>query len=248
MIQKIKGTQDFIDLKLFNFIIDEAKKHFKLYGFQEITTPILEPSELFKRSLGLHTEVVTKEMYTILDSKGEPSLCLRPEGTAPAMRAFLGNHITEKPWKIFSWGPMFRHERPQKGRYRQFHQITVENIGAESIAHDAEMISMLDSFFTEKLKLDDFALLINFLGSQEDRKKYKILLNNFLDKKQKDLPKKILELQKTNILRIFDLKDPDCQDALHDAPLILDHLSSDSKSRWEKLQQQLMELSVSYSV
>src|SRR3990170_657209 len=133
MISRVKGTQDFLDLTLFNFIVDQAKKFLKFYHFTEISTPILEPVELFKRALGTHTDVVTKEMYCFgTGTEDDEYLCLRPEATASTARAFVENHQEIIPWKVFSWGPMFRHERPQKGRYRQFHQISMEIIGSAS--------------------------------------------------------------------------------------------------------------------
>src|SRR5581483_7010187 len=128
MINRVKGTQDFLDLTLFNFIIDVIKKHIQVYNFTEISTPILEPTELFKRSLGTETDVVNKEMYTVNTGSDKELICLRPEATAATMRAFLEAGIQTVPWKVFSWGPMFRHERPQKGRYRQLTQLSLEVI------------------------------------------------------------------------------------------------------------------------
>lgn len=251
MVPRVKGTQDFLDLTLYNFLIDKTRHHLQTAAFTEIATPLLEHTELFKRSLGLHTEVVSKEMYTVVtgyedkeneDSKG---LCLRPEATASTMRAFFNNNIDERPWKVFSSGPMFRHERPQKGRYRQFHQTTIEVINAKSIAHDAELIAMLDRLFTEQLKFPAYALVINFLGTPQDRTSYKEALKAFLDK-QSNLPEKILALKETNILRIFDLKDPACKEALKDAPVITDYLCTESRQEWEQLQSLLQQLSVSF--
>lgn len=163
MITRVKGTHDFLDLRLFNFIVDHAKEHLTTYGFSEIRMPILEPLDLFKRSLGVYTDVVSKEMFLI---QGQPDeqICLRPEVTASTVRAFVENGIQQTPWKVFTWGPMYRHERPQKGRFREFNQIDMEAIGSESIAQDVQLIKMLDRFFHEKLNLNNYALLINFLG------------------------------------------------------------------------------------
>jgi histidyl-tRNA synthetase len=250
MVPRVKGTQDFLDLTLYNFLIEKTRRHLQKAAFTEISTPILEHTDLFKRSLGLHTEVVSKEMYTVVtgheeegDAKG---LCLRPEATASTMRAFFNNNIEERPWKVFAHGPMFRHERPQKGRYRQFHQTTIEVIGASSIAHDAELVAMLDRFFTDQLKFPAYALVINFLGTTEDRIAYKQALKKFLDK-HNNLPEKIIALKETNILRIFDLKDPACKEALKDAPVITDYLCEESQKEWELLQSLLQQLSVSFS-
>ena len=181
MIQRVKGTQDFLDLTLFNFLISQTNKHLELYNFKEIATPILEPLDLFKRSLGLETDVVTKEMYVIKGNDEEEQICLRPEVTASIARAFIEHGGLQTPWKVYTWGPMFRHERPQKGRYRQFHQIDIEVIGSNSIDQDVQFLKMLDRFFHEGLKLNTYALLINFLGCAADRAEYRKKLRAFLE-------------------------------------------------------------------
>lgn len=249
MIQRIKGTQDWLDLCLFNFVIDQATRHLTGYNFSQIRTPILEPTELFKRSLGVTTDVVGKEMFIIKTAANDDTMCLRPEATASTMRAFLENSVQEVPWKVFSWGPMFRYERPQKGRYREFHQITIENIGAESVSNDAQFIKMLDRFFHEKLKLDNYALMINFLGSYEDRAHYKEILKKFL---YSDAATHICDTCKdrreTNTLRVFDCKNPACQEIYQQAPKMVDNLSAESQAEWHMLQQQLELLSVSFAI
>ena len=222
MIRRVKGTLKFVDLTLFNFLIMQAKNHLRLYNFTEIATPIIEPLDLFKRSLGLETDVVTKEMYTLCGDEDEP-ICLRPEWTASCVRAFVEHSITQVPWKIFLWGPMFRHERPQKGRYRQFHQINIEVIGSQSIDQDVQFIKMLDRFFQDTLHLDTYALLINFLGCAEDRVKYKKKLYAFLEKQQGAVCATCIERKEKNLLRIFDCKSEGCQLAYAAAPHIADH-------------------------
>src|SRR5436190_18846491 len=160
MIPRVKGTQDFIDLTLFDFIIAAIKKHLSYYHFTEIQTPIIEHFDLFQRSLGQHTDVVSKEMFIIESRDAEQErICLRPEITAPTVRAFVENHIQHLPWKVFSYGPCFRYERPQKGRYRQFHQVTMEIVGATSIAQDAQFIMMLDRFFHETLHINSYSVV-----------------------------------------------------------------------------------------
>lgn len=249
MIQRIKGTQDWLDLSLFNFVIDQATRHLTGYNFSQIRTPILEPTELFKRSLGIATDVVGKEMFIIKSEMHPDAMCLRPEATASTMRAFLENGIQETPWKVFSWGSMFRYERPQKGRYREFHQITIENIGAESVSNDAQFIKMLDRFFHEKLKLDNYALMINFLGSYEDRAQYKEILKKFLySDAASGICDTCKERRDANTLRVFDCKNPVCQEIYQNAPKMIDNLSSESQVEWHTLQQQLELLSVSYAV
>ncbi len=249
MIQRIKGTQDWLDLRLFNFFIDQVSKHLAHYNFNQICTPILEPTELFKRSLGVATDVVSKEMFVIKTAKDDDSICLRPEATASTARAFIENGITEVPWRVFSWGSMFRHERPQKGRYREFHQVNIENIGASSMSHDVELIKMLDRLFHEQLQLDNYALMINFLGSYEDRAGYKKRLKVFLESDQvTGICDTCSTRKETNILRIFDCKNPTCQEIYKAAPKMIDHLSAESKREWQQLQEQLELLSVSFIV
>ena len=190
MITKVTGTQDFIDTELLNFMLNETKKHLAKHNFSEIVTPILEQTELFKRSLGLQTDVVKKEMYT-LGEKAE--LCLRPEITASIVRAFVENGVQQTPWKVFVCGPCFRHERPQKGRFRQFSQFSIEIIGASSMAQDAHFIKMLDSLFSGVFKLESYAIHLNFLGTREDRERHKKALLEFLNKNASTLCKTCLE-------------------------------------------------------
>lgn len=246
MYNRVKGTQDFLDMTLFNGIIDAAKKHLALYNFTEIATPIIEPLELFQRSLGLETDVVTKEMY-VLESDDEHKLCLRPEATASCVRAFVNNHVASTPWKVFLWGPMFRHERPQKGRYRQFHQINMEIIGSQSIFQDAHFIKMLDRYFSESLKLDSYALHLNFLGCPADRAAYKTVLREFLAENASISCALCLVRKEKNILRVFDCKNEGCQDIYKKAPPMADSLCEACVGEWRDLKDNLEHLSVSYS-
>jgi len=249
MISRVKGTQDFLDLTIFNFIIDQAKKHLTTYHFTEIATPIIEPLDLFKRSLGEYTDVVSKEMFIINTGESSEKICLRPEETASIIRAFIENGIQQTPWKVFTWGPMFRYERPQKGRYRQFNQINMEVIGSASILQDAQFIKMLDRFFHEKLQLNNYALLINFLGCFEDRKAYRILLREFLEspKAQAIMCKTCQTRKDTNIMRIFDCKNIACQQLYQEAPFIAENLCEACATEWAQLQEQLQLLSVSFA-
>jgi histidyl-tRNA synthetase len=250
MIPRVKGTQDFIDCTLFNFIIDSVKKHLTTYHFTEIQTPILESIDLFCRSLGLYTDVVSKEMF-IIESRHEGSedrICLRPEGTAPTVRAFNEHHIETIPWKVFSYGPMFRYERPQKGRFRQFNQVTMEVIGSGAIAQDVQFIAMLDRFSHEVLKINSYALVINFLGCSQDREQYLVILKKFLDRP--NIMQKICaqckERKEHNIMRIFDCKNPQCQETYKQAPHIADNLCDCCAQEWQELQKQLTLLSISH--
>lgn len=246
MFTRVKGTQDFLDLTLFNFLIDQAKKHLTHYNFHEIATPILEYASLFQRSLGLETDVVTKEMYIIKGDDEEP-LCLRPEATASCARAFVNNAVHQTPWKVFLWGPMFRHERPQKGRYRQFHQINMEIIGSQSINQDVQFLKMLDRFFSEVLNLDTYGLLINFLGCAADRERYRSKLAAYLDKNAPTLCSTCTIRKDKNIMRVFDCKSPECQELIKNAPHIADNLCDTCQSEWKELKDNLEHLSVSYS-
>src|SRR3990167_5936931 len=231
MISKVKGTQDFTDLKLYNFTINKIFSWLKDHNYQQISTPILEHLELFKRSLGTGTDVVNKEMFLIQQGEDKKDqICLRPEATAPAIRAFIENGIQTVPWKVFSEGPMFRYERPQKGRFREFHQLNIENIGSENIYQDAEFIKMLDKLFSEKFGLDTFALQINFLGSFEDRKKFNAVLKEFLDKVSDKICQTCNDRKNSNTLRVFDCKNPDCQKIYDDAPKTISSLSKESKA------------------
>lgn len=247
MIQRIKGTQDWLDLALFNFAINQIKKQLQTYNFTQIKTAILEPIELFNRSLGVSTDVVSKEMFVIKGAQDQETICLRPEATASTVRAFLEHGITDIPWRVFSWGSMFRYERPQKGRYREFTQVTIENIGAGSISHDAQLLTMLDRLFHEQFRLDNYALMINFLGSYDDRAAYKVVLKEFLTSIT-GICQTCMTRKDLNILRIFDCKNPQCQELYSNAPVMTDSLSEQSKQEWQELQQQLELLSVSFIV
>ncbi|MFA6066405.1 MAG: histidine--tRNA ligase [Candidatus Babeliaceae bacterium] len=246
MINNIKGTHDIIDLSLFNFFITHIKKHLEKYNFSEISTPILEPVELFKRTIGQETDVISKEMYFVTSS-GDEAICLRPEATASTVRAFYNNDVQEQPWKVFSYGPMFRHERPQKGRFRQFHQVTIEMLGAATVSYDVFLITLLDRFFHEILLLDSYALLINFLGCHSDRAELKKALHLFLEKNVSLLCEKCLDRKEKNILRVFDCKNETCQELYRTAPQTTDFLCATCTHEWTTVQQYLEELSVSYS-
>lgn len=247
MISKIKGTQDFLDLTLFNFFIDTTKKYLGQYNYKEISTPIIEPIELFVRSVGEHTDIVSKEMFTFT-TKGEEVICLRPEATASVVRAFTNadqNDIT-LPWKVFTYGPMFRYERPQKGRYRQFHQVSMEVIGSNAVAQDAQFIKMLDQLFRRKLNLDNYVLALNYLGCAQDRVKFTQTLRAFLDSVDASICQTCRDRKEKNTLRIFDCKNQDCQEVYKTAPKMVDDLCTACLQEWHDLRQELDLLSVSY--
>jgi len=250
MITKIKGTQDFLDLTLYNYTLSCIRDHLQRYHFDEIIIPVLESTELFQRSLGLTTDVVSKEMFIIKTAKNDDAICLRPEATASTVRAFVENGIATIPWKVFSCGPMFRYERPQKGRYREFRQITIETIGAPSIAHDVQLITMLDRLFHEQFKLNNFALQMNFLGCQNDRAGYAHALKSFLesDALAGSICSNCVQRKEKNILRALDCKNEVCQQLYTSAPQLLDHLCESCAQEWQQVQEQLSMLSVSFVV
>lgn len=249
---RVKGTNDFLDFSFYDFVINQIKKQLNTYCFQQIETPILEHTELFKRTLGLHTDVVNKEMFTIQSHSCEPdekdSLCLRPEMTAPMVRAFVDNNIQTIPWKVFSIGPCFRYERPQKGRFRQFHQISMEIIGSASINQDVQLIKMLDRLFHEILQFNNYALLINFLGCPADRIVYRHKLKNFLDQHTALICATCNERKEKNIMRVFDCKNSEDQKIYQTAPHISDHLCVPCTDEWQMLQNNLELLSVTFKV
>lgn len=240
---KVRGTQDHLDLRLYNFLVAQASNHLAIHNFAQIQTPILEHTNLFIRSLGEETDVVTKEMYVFETSSGE-SICLRPEATAGTMRAFLENHIEKKPWKVWCYGPMFRHERPQKGRWRQFEQVNIEVINSDSIPQDAYFIKMLDTFFKDKLLLENYVIKLNFLGCLEDRNNHKKALKEYLDGVQDEICDTCKIRKEKNILRVFDCKNEDCQKVYVDAPKLTDYLCIDCGADWAQLQELLAMLSV----
>jgi histidyl-tRNA synthetase len=249
-ITKVRGTQDKLDLSLHNFLTDKIKAQMALYNYSQIETPIIEPQALICRSLGQETDVVTKEMFNVVAS-GDEKICLRPEATASTMRAYLESGISEKPWRVFSYGPMFRHERPQKGRWRQFDQFNIELINGSSIAHDAEFLLMLDQLFTEKLLVEDYVLSINFLGTLEERNNYKIKLVEFLNQnstgnEENSICQTCTERKTKNPLRALDCKSPVCQKIYESAPLLVDSLENKSSKEWEQIKDYLNILSVNF--
>ncbi|MGA9530706.1 MAG: histidine--tRNA ligase [Candidatus Babeliales bacterium] len=250
MVRRVKGTQDFIHLNAFNATIEAIRTHLQRCHFQEIATPIIEYSELFNRSLGTETDIVNKEMFYIQNKteENEHQLCLRPEGTAPIMRAFLEHTITQHPWHVFSIGPMFRYERPQKGRYRQFHQVTIESIKALSHNHDSDLLVTLDRLFQRVFHLDDYALIINFLGCKKDRLSYKEHLVSFLDSIADQLCSTCQMRRHTNTLRVLDCKKTSCITLYHNAPQITAFLCTSCAEEWEIIQKNLTILGVSFVI
>ena len=224
-----------------------AREHFFRAGLQEIRTPILEKTELFSRSIGENTDVVGKEMYTF-DDRGSRSCTLRPEGTASVARSIIQHGLLNQgPQRLWYEGPMFRYERPQAGRQRQFHQIGVEFVGLDSVMSDAEIISIAWDFLKD-IGLKDLTLELNSLGSNEDRnnfkEKLKVWLNQRFDLLDEDSQKRI----NVNPLRILDSKNNSTRELLHDAPTLNNFLSKESKDRFDYLQKVLDDLKIPYKI
>ncbi len=247
MFSKIKGTQDILDYRPIEGLLQIIQSHLKHYNFSQISTPILESVSLFERGLGVATDVVGKEMFVVQAKSDREQICLRPELTAGAMRAFVeeqGQIVL--PWKVFSYGPAFRYERPQKGRLRQFHQVSIESLGTATVQYDAFFISMLANLFAEKLKIENCVLQINFLGTQEDRQIFKTHLYEFLLQHDAILCQTCQQRKDTNILRVFDCKNETCHNLYKQAPKITDHLTPASQVEWQMVKDQLHQLSVTF--
>lgn len=235
-IKAIRGFNDItgIDAEKFFFIEKKAREVFSLYGFSEIKLPVLEKTELFTRSIGDTTDIVEKEMYTFLDRK-EESLSLRPEGTASAVRAYIEHKLyNDRPLnKLFYMGPMFRYERPQKGRYRQFYQIGVEVFGESSPLMDAEIIEMAGRFF-KAIGLEDISFEVNSLGCPKCRPTYRDELIKFLKTIKDDLCENCVRRMDENPLRALDCKVEGCKTATKDAPSIMDSLCDDCEPHFKE--------------
>lgn len=217
------------------------------YGYQQIRLPVVEKTELFERSLGETTDIVSKEMYTFTDRSGE-QLTLRPEGTASCVRAGLEHGLFQNPAvRLWYTGPMFRHERPQKGRLRQFHQVGVEAYGLAGPDIDAEIITMGTRIW-KQLGLADLELQINSLGSNEARKNYRDILVEYFQDHKNSLDEDSVGRLDKNPLRILDSKNPDMQDLVKAAPNITDSLDSESAEHFATLQKLLDAVSISYSI
>ena len=248
MISSVRGTEDQLDLTLGAFILSRASSYFGQNNFSQISTPILEHSKLFVHSLGQQTDVVSKEMYVFDAADKEDSICLRPEGTASVIRACHENRIDRFPWKVFLYGPMFRRERPQKGRLRQFHQISLEIVGSTSIAQDAHFIKMLDTFFNQKLMIETYVLKLNFLGCFDDRAQHRTQLITFLETIKDQICQTCLQRKDSNTLRIFDCKNETCKALYVNAPKLTDHLCVPCTEEWQQLQDLLQLLSVNFII
>jgi histidyl-tRNA synthetase len=231
----LKGVQDILppDTSLWQNVEAAAKEIFGLYGFQELRPPIIESTSLFSRGIGETTDIVEKEMYTFPDKAGR-SITLRPEGTASVVRAYVEHHLHQlpPPQKFFYSGPMFRYERPQKGRFRQFHQIGVEAFGLASPLLDAEVIAML-GVFLERLGLKGVNFEVNSIGCEECRPEYKKALKEFFSPRLDDLCPDCKRRYEQNPLRILDCKVERCIEVRKGAPRVTDFLCTECRTHFD---------------
>lgn len=247
-IRSVRGMNDLLPetTPYWQAVETTLKTVLNSYGYQEIRFPIVEKTELFKRSIGEVTDIVEKEMYTFEDRNGD-SLTLRPEGTAGCARAAMQNGLINQPQRLWYMGPMFRHERPQKGRYRQFQQLGVEAYGYAGPDIDAEMI-MLTARLWKTLGLSGIRLEINSLGTTEARLHYREQLIAYFSAHDDQLDEDSQRRLHSNPLRILDSKNPAMQALIAQAPILLDHLDTESREHFEKLCATLDAAGIDYTV
>jgi histidyl-tRNA synthetase len=250
MIQALRGTRDILpeEVVYWQFIESTVKEILSRALYQEIRAPIFEQTALFERGIGEATDVVGKEMYTF-SSRGDRSITLRPEGTAGVVRAYIQNklHAQGGVQRLWYTGPMFRYERPQAGRQRQFHQVGLELLGCDAPRADAEVIALATDIL-QTLGLKNLELDINSIGNGEDRAQYREALVSYLEPYQNDLDKDSQDRLTRNPLRILDSKDPKTQEIAQNAPKIIEHLSADSKKHFDMVLQLLTDLKIKYQI
>ncbi|MBT3366185.1 MAG: histidine--tRNA ligase [Nitrospina sp.] len=249
-IQSIRGVKDILPDEIWKWQYIESVAHniFPRYGFKEIRLPIFEDTRLFSRSIGETTDIVEKEMYTFSDRSGD-SITLRPEGTASVVRAYVEHKMYNPPsvLKMFYIGPMFRYERPQAGRLRQFNQIGVEAMGSPSPIVDVEVMTMLMEFFKE-LGLKEIKLEINSLGSQECRPRYRELLQAEIEKHLDQLCSNCTGRYQRNPLRVLDCKVEQCGKIAEELPKLIDHLDTESAEHFSEVRSLLDSAGTPYSI
>jgi histidyl-tRNA synthetase len=248
-LQAIRGMNDILPQQshVWHFAEDSIRSVLESYGYQEIRMPVVEKTELFKRSIGEVTDIVEKEMYTFEDRNGD-SLTLRPEGTAGCVRACIQHGlVSNQVQRLWYTGPMFRHERPQKGRYRQFYQVGVEVFGLQGPDIDAELL-MLTARLWKRLGLRAVTLQLNSLGTAAARTSFRQALVDYLSARQQQLDDDSRRRLDSNPLRILDSKNADVQALLADAPLLSDYIDSDSRDHFARLCEQLDAAGISYEI
>jgi histidyl-tRNA synthetase len=249
-IQAIRGMHDVLpeQTPLWQYAEHKLREVLSVYGYSEIRLPVLEKTELFKRSIGEVTDIVEKEMYTFDDRNGD-SLTLRPEGTAGCLRACLEHGLLHNQvHRLWYYGPMYRHERPQKGRYRQFIQLGVETYGMSGPDIDAELILIMDRLWKKLGIRDKVRLQINSLGTIAERQVYRVILVNYFKAHLDELDEDSLRRLETNPLRILDTKNPAMQQLVENAPELMAHLGEESLAHFNGLTAILDSLGVSYEI
>ncbi|MBQ0105672.1 MAG: histidine--tRNA ligase [Armatimonadetes bacterium] len=245
-----RGTMDLLpgDSPKWQYVEQCFRNICKNYGFSEIRTPTFEHTELFTRNLGESTDVVTKEMYTF-NTKGNTSLTLKPEGTAPAMRAYIQNNLANlsSVTKLYYIAKLFRYERPQAGRYREHTQLGIECIGSESPRTDAEIISIAINFI-ENLGIKEYKLKINSIGCPECRPKFKEALIKYTESHLDELCPTCRNRYSVNPLRMLDCKEEKCREVFKNAPTLIEYLDEDCRTHFEKLKESLETLGIEYTV
>ena len=250
MIRAVKGTHDILpdEMAAWHRIERAAHELFRRYGYREIRTPVFEETELFARGIGAETDIVSKEMYTFADRDGS-TLTLRPEATAGIVRSVIEHNLmnTDAALKVYALGPMFRRERPQKGRYRQFHQVDVEALGIKSPSIDTEVIEMALAYL-RACGLATFELVINSVGDASCRPGYVETLRTALRAEAKHLCADCQRRVETNPLRVLDCKVPDDQAVIEGLPRISDHLCADCRDHFAEVRRQLELLGIPYTL
>lgn len=251
-LQKPKGTQDILpkDSGKWQYVEEFARNTFRKYNYAEIRTPLFEHYEVISRSVGDTTDIVTKEMYDFYD-KGDRHITLRPEGTAPVVRSYVENKLfapeIQKPVKLYYMGSMFRYERPQAGRLREFHQIGVECFGSNNPATDVETIAMAAQFFNE-IGIRNVTLQLNSLGNAESRATYRQALIDYLMPLKDNLSKDSQRRLEENPLRVLDSKEKEDKLAVENAPSILDYLDEESQTHFQAVRSLLEALEIPYTI
>lgn len=246
----VKGMNDILpaDAPLWELFENTVQTVLKSYGFQQIRTPIVEPTALFARGLGAVTDIVEKEMYSFVDTMNGDQLTLRPESTAGVVRAALEHNLTyDGPKRLWYAGPMFRHERPQRGRYRQFHQIGAEAIGFAGPDIDAELIMMCQRLWDD-LGLQDVRLELNSIGDAEERNRHRADLIAYFEQHADVLDAEAKKRLHSNPLRILDTKNPVMQDMVNAAPKLLDYLGEESLAHFEGVQKVLRHNAIPFTI
>lgn len=249
-IRAIRGMNDILPDEVYqwDFFETTIRDWLAAYGYHNIRTPIVEQTDLFVRSIGTATDIVEKEMYTFVDHLNGESLTLRPEGTASCVRAVLEHSLLYTgPQRLYYYGPMFRHERPQKGRYRQFHQVGVEAIGYANAEIDAELIIMCARLWRQ-LGISNLRLEIGTLGSTDSRAVYRNRLINFFEQHLHHLDEDARRRLYTNPLRILDSKNPAMQEIILNAPRLLDDLDEESLAHFKEVQDRLQQQGIDFEI